>query len=41
MVTGRKRLPAATPAPRMVHPILGLIVLAAAAAIMFVVVKIL
>jgi hypothetical protein len=28
MITGKKRLPGATPAPRMMHPLLALIVLA-------------
>ena len=27
MITGKKRLPGATPAPRMMHPILAVIVL--------------
>ena len=35
MVTGRKRLPAATPAPAMVHPLAALVILTAAAAIVF------
>ena len=33
MLTGRQRLPAATPAPRMVSPVLALVILAIAAAI--------
>jgi cytochrome b len=41
MITGRKRLPAATPAPRMVHPLLALVILAVAAAIVFVIVRVL
>ena len=41
MITGRKRLPAATPAPRMVHPVAGLVVLAIAAAIVFVIARVL
>ncbi len=28
MITGKKRLPGATPAPRMMHPVLGLIIFA-------------
>ena len=35
MVTGRKRLPAATKAPAMVHPIAALVILAIAAALVF------
>ena len=35
MVTGRKRLPAATPAPAMVHPLAALVILAIAAALVF------
>lgn len=41
MITGRKRLPAATPAPRMVHPVAALAVLAVAAAIVFVIARVL
>ena len=41
MITGRKRLPAATPAPRMVHPMAALAVLAIAAAIVFVIARVL
>jgi cytochrome b len=37
MITGRKRLPAATPAPGMIHPVVALVVLLVAAAIAFVV----
>lgn len=39
MVTGRKRLPAATPAPAMVHPLAALVILAVAAAVMFAVAR--
>ncbi len=35
MVTGRKRLPAATRAPAMVHPVAALVILAIAAAVVF------
>jgi hypothetical protein len=35
MITGKKRLPGATPAPRMMHPILGLAVLGVAALAVF------
>lgn len=35
MITGKKRLPGATPAPRMMHPILGLAVLGIAALAVF------
>ncbi len=41
MITGRKRLPAATPAPRMVQPVAALAVLAIAAAIIFVIARVL
>jgi cytochrome b len=35
MVTGKKRLPGATPAPRIMHPVLGVAVLAVAALAVF------
>jgi cytochrome b len=35
MITGKKRLPGATPAPRMMHPIVGLAVLGLAALAVF------
>jgi cytochrome b len=35
MITGKKRLPGATPAPRMMHPVLGLTVLAVSALAVF------
>lgn len=41
MITGRKRLPAATPAPRMVHPVVALVILGVAAALVFVIVRVL
>lgn len=41
MITGRKRLPAATPAPRMVHPVAAVAVLAIAAAVVFVIARVL
>lgn len=39
MVTGRKRLPAATRAPAMVHPVAALVILAIAAAVVFAIVR--
>ena len=39
MVTGRKRLPAATPAPAMVHPAAAAVILAIAAAIAYAVAR--
>jgi cytochrome b len=39
MFTGRKKLPAATPAPGMIHPVLALAVLLVAAAIAYAVAK--
>jgi len=41
MITGRKRLPAATPAPRMANPLLALVVLIAAGAVTWIVVALL
>jgi len=35
MITGKKRLPGATPAPRLMHPVLGMVVLVAAALAVF------
>jgi cytochrome b len=35
MITGKKRLPGATPAPRMMHPVVGLVVLGLSALIVF------
>ena len=41
MINGRKRLPAATPAPAMVHPVLALVIALVAAGIMFVIARVL
>ena len=41
MINGRKRLPAATPAPRMVHPGAALAILAVAAGIVYIIARVL